>query len=77
MNLTDTFWGVAFGVSLVFGICFVILFIAYKVLYHRVNKILRRWIMISQILMIFTLISIWISLAWGLVILFFGCSFLV
>ena len=41
MNLTDTFLGVAFGVSLVFGICFVILFIlfiAYKVLYHRVNK---------------------------------------
>ena len=21
MNLTDTFWGIAFGVSLVFGIC--------------------------------------------------------
>ena len=31
--------------------------------------------MISQILMIFTLISIWISLAWGLVILFSAVHF--
>ena len=31
--------------------------------------------MISQIFMIFTLISIWISLAWGLVILFSAVHF--
>ena len=31
--------------------------------------------MISQILMIFTLISIWLSLAWGLVILISAVQF--
>lgn len=31
--------------------------------------------MISQILMIFTLLTIWISLAWGLVILFSAVHF--
>ncbi len=31
--------------------------------------------MISQIVMIFTLLSIWISLAWGLVILFSAVHF--
>nr|MBU6863713.1 glycosyltransferase family 2 protein [Streptococcus oralis] len=31
--------------------------------------------MISQMLMIFTLLTIWISLAWGLVILFTAVHF--
>ncbi len=33
--------------------------------------------MISQMLMIFTLLTIWISLAWGLVIRLFGSTLLV
>lgn len=33
--------------------------------------------MISQIVMIIALVSIWLSLAWALVILFFSRSFLV
>ena len=38
MTLTELFFGIALGLSLFFGICFVILFIAYSILYHRVNK---------------------------------------
>ena len=38
MTLTELFFGIALGLSLTFGICFIILFIAYNILYHRVNK---------------------------------------
>jgi len=38
MSLTELFFGLALGVSFTFSICFVILFIAYTALYHRVNK---------------------------------------
>ena len=41
MTLTELFFGIALGLSLAFGICFIILFVAYKVLYHRVNKNFR------------------------------------
>ena len=38
MTLTNLFFGIALGISLIFTVCFVILFIAYTMLYHRVNK---------------------------------------
>lgn len=38
MTLTDLFFRIALGVSFFFGICFAILFIAYNILYYRVNK---------------------------------------
>ena len=38
MSLTELFFGLALGVSFTFSICFVILFVAYKIIYHRVNK---------------------------------------
>ena len=38
MTLTNIFFGIALGHSLTFGICFIILFITYNILYHRVNK---------------------------------------
>lgn len=38
MTLTNLFFGLALGISLFFAICFCTLFIAYLVIYHRVNK---------------------------------------
>lgn len=38
MTLTNIFFGIALGLSFAFGICFIILFVAYNILYHRVNK---------------------------------------
>ena len=38
MTLTNLFFGLALGISLFFAVCFCALFIAYLVIYHRVNK---------------------------------------
>lgn len=38
MNLTDLFFNVALAISLFFTGCFLVLFICYLVIYHRVNR---------------------------------------
>jgi hypothetical protein len=38
MTLTNIFFGLALGISFFFALCFVIMFISYTVIYHRVNK---------------------------------------
>ena len=42
MSLTELFFRLALGVSFTFSICFVILFVAYKIIIIELTKILRR-----------------------------------
>ena len=37
-NLTDTFFYIALTISLFFSACFLLLFICYMVIYHKVNR---------------------------------------
>ena len=38
MSLTNIFFNIAVGISVIFDMCFIVLFVAYTVIYHRVNK---------------------------------------
>ena len=38
MTLTNHYFVLALGISLIYELCFCALFIAYLVIYHRVNK---------------------------------------
>ena len=38
MTLTNIFFNIAVGISVFFALCFIVLFVAYMVIDHRVNK---------------------------------------
>ena len=38
MSLTNIFFNIAVGISVFFASCFIVLFVAYTVIYRRVNK---------------------------------------
>ena len=38
MSLTNIFFNIAVGISVFFALCLIVLFVAYTVIYHRVNK---------------------------------------
>ena len=38
MSLTNIFFNIAVGISVFFALCFIVLFVAYTVIYRRVNK---------------------------------------
>ena len=38
MSLTNIFFNIAVGISVFFAFCLIVLFVAYTVIYHRVNK---------------------------------------
>ena len=38
MTLTTIFFNIAISISLFFALCFIVLFVAYMMIYHRVNK---------------------------------------
>ncbi len=38
MSLTNIFFNIAVGINVFFALCFIVLFVAYTVIYHRVNK---------------------------------------
>ena len=76
MSLTNIFFNIAVWHQCIFClVLYCIICSLYGDLPPCSIKILRRWTMISQIVMIIALISIWLSLAWGLVILFSAVHF--
>ena len=38
MTLTNLFFNMAVGISVFFVLCFIVLFVAYMMIYHSVNK---------------------------------------
>ena len=38
MTLTTIFFNIAIRISLFFALCFIVLFVDYMMIYHRVNK---------------------------------------
>ena len=38
MSLTNIFFNIAVGISVFFALCLIVLFVAYTVIYRRVNK---------------------------------------
>ena len=75
MTITNLFFVFALSISLLFVITFIVLLSSIQLSMNVFPIISRRWNMVSQFLMIFTLVSIWISLIWGVVILVSGVHF--